>query len=92
MHAYIHASIHNIIIYNNCYVLTYGYNATPCVGVCCRYLVICHPLKAQSINTPSRARRTVVIVWTVSLVFGAVLMPMVVRADTVSYTIAKHVT
>ena len=33
----------------------------------CRYLVICYPMKAQYISTPSRAKKIISVVWVAAI-------------------------
>ena len=43
----------------------------------CRYLVICHPMKAQYISTPGRAKKIIVAVWLVAILLSSVIVPFV---------------
>ena len=51
----------------------------------CRYLVICHPMKAHIISTKPRAKIAVIIIWSLAFLFAG--YPTYV---TVSYS-KKHV-
>ena len=37
----------------------------------CRYLVICHPMKAQYISTPGRAKKIIAVVWMAAIGLSA---------------------
>ena len=39
-----------------------------------RYLVICHPMKAQSVSTPGRAKRTIGAVWVTAILLSSVIV------------------
>ena len=42
-----------------------------------RYLVICQPMKAQSISTPGRAKKIIATIWMAAISLSCVIVPFV---------------
>ncbi len=46
---------------------------------CGRYIVICHPMKAQVVSTVGRAKKNVVLVWLAAFACGSIIAYMAVK-------------
>ena len=44
----------------------------------CRYLVICHPMKAQYISTSGRAKKIIATIWMAAISLSCVIVPFVI--------------
>ena len=47
----------------------------------CRYLVICHPVKAKYISTPGRAKKIIATIWMAAISMSSVVVPFVTRVS-----------
>ena len=54
-----------------------------------RYLVICHPIKAQYISTSGRAKKIIPTIWTAAVSLSCVIVPFV---SGVSIGVLKNLT